>query len=96
MPILPSFFASHQWLRELRRLGSTPLVAVDFVVPDAEEVHAGHYSRPHATMIAAEAIGVILHAEDPPRLRGCCPTQDPGSCEVCQRGTYKAAQSRQS
>src|SRR5215207_7137247 len=34
MPVLPNFFASHPWLRELRRLGSTPLVAIDFVVPD--------------------------------------------------------------
>ena len=41
MPVLPNYFASHQWLRELRRLGSTPLVAIDFVVPDDEPVKAG-------------------------------------------------------
>ena len=65
MPVLPNFFASHQWLRELRRLGSTPLVAVDFVISDDQEVRAGHYSAPHTAMTAAEASGVILHADDP-------------------------------
>ncbi len=33
--------------------------------PDSEEVRVGHYSRPHATMTAAEATGVIMHADDP-------------------------------
>ena len=122
MPVLPSFFASHQWLRELRRLGSTPLVAIDFVVADDEEVRAGHYAKPHAAMTAAEAIGVILQADDPRGYEVVIPRkiearelkrtrrvpqvvgwrywpeahdQPPCSCEVCQRGTFKAAQLRQ-
>ena len=65
MPILPNFVVSHQWLRELRRLGTTPLVAIDFVIPGSEEVRAGHYSQPHATITAAEAADVIMHADDP-------------------------------
>lgn len=64
MPILPDFFASHQWLRELRRRSSEPLVAIDFVVPDEEPVRVGHYSQPHTPMTAAEASGLILHADD--------------------------------
>jgi hypothetical protein len=121
MPVLPNFFASHQWLRELRRLGSTPLVAIDFLVPDEEELRAGHYSTPHVTMTAAEAVGVILHADDPRGYEVVIPRkieagelqrtrhvpqvvgwrywpdahgQQPCSCVVCQRGTYKAAQLR--
>jgi hypothetical protein len=121
MPVLPSFFVSHQWLRELRRLGSTPLVAIDFVIPDLEAVRAGHYSQPHATMTAAEAAGVILHAEDPRGYEVLVPRKiqrtelrrtrqvpqvigwrywpdahghEPCGCEVCQRGTFKAAQLR--
>jgi hypothetical protein len=65
MPVLPDFFASHQWLRELRRLGSTPLVAIDFVIPDGEEVYAGHYSSLGAKTTAAQASAVIMRAEDP-------------------------------
>ena len=65
MPILPSFFASHQWLRELRRHRSSPLVAIDFVIPDREPVLVGHYTAAHTEMSAAEAAGVILRADDP-------------------------------
>ena len=59
------FFASHQWLRELRRRSSSPLVAVDFVIDDDELVLVGHYAKPHHEMSAAEASGLIMHAEDP-------------------------------
>jgi hypothetical protein len=65
MPVLPDFFASHQWLRELRRRSPVPLVAIGFVIADDEEVRVGHYSVPHTPMTAAEASGVILGAEDP-------------------------------
>jgi hypothetical protein len=65
MPVLPDFFASHQWLRELRRHRASPLVAVDFVVPDDEAVLAGHYSREHIATTVAEAARVIMKAEDP-------------------------------
>jgi hypothetical protein len=65
MPITPDFFASHQWLRELRRGSPSPLVAVDFVIDDDELVRVGHYSQPQAEMTAAEAAGTIMRAEDP-------------------------------
>src|SRR3954454_16456283 len=63
MPVLPQFFASHQWLRELRRRGTAPLVAIDLFMDDEEPVQAGHYNRPPVTMTAAEAAGVIMHAD---------------------------------
>jgi hypothetical protein len=65
MPVLPSFFASHQWLRELRRWKSSPLAAVDFVIADEEDLRIGHFSVTHVPMTAAAASGVIMHAEDP-------------------------------
>ena len=65
MPILPSFFASHQWLRELKRQHAGPFVAIDFVIPDGEEVLASHYSRERGRYAANEAVGVIMRAEDP-------------------------------
>jgi hypothetical protein len=64
MPVLPDFYVSHQWLRELKRWGPPPYVAIDFVVPDSEPVLVGHYNKGHADMTAAQAAGLILHAED--------------------------------
>jgi hypothetical protein len=65
MPVLPNFYVSHQWLRELRRFHDGPLIAVDFVIPDDEEVLVGHYDRELHTRTAAAAAAVIMRAEDP-------------------------------
>lgn len=65
MPVLPDFYASHQWLRELRGLRNATLVAIDFVIADDEPVLVGHYSKDHVPTTAARAIGTIMHAEDP-------------------------------
>jgi len=65
MPVLPNYYVSHEWLRELRRRGRPPRVAVDFVVPDEEPVLVGHYTRAHDEMTAAQASALIMRAEDP-------------------------------
>lgn len=65
MPVTPNFFASHQWLRELRRTSPSPLVAIDFVISDDEPVRVGHYSKEHVEMTAAEATAAIMNADDP-------------------------------
>jgi hypothetical protein len=65
MPVLPNFFVSHQWLRELRRFHAGPLVAVDFVIADEEPVLISHYNEVKRGMTASEAGGVILAADDP-------------------------------
>ena len=65
MPLLPNFYVSHQWLRELRRFHEGPLIAVDFVISDDEEVIVGHYDRERKTLTAAAAAAVIMRAEDP-------------------------------
>lgn len=64
VPVLPSYVLSHQWLRELRRGGQRLIVAVHFRIPDDEPVLVGHYSDAGTEMTAAEAVSVILHAED--------------------------------
>jgi hypothetical protein len=65
MPLLPDFYASHQWLRELRRRGQRAFVAVDFLVPDGELVLVGHYGRPHLQLPATEAAAVIRQVPSP-------------------------------
>jgi hypothetical protein len=65
-PVTPSFYASHQWLREISGRDGGPIAAVYFRLPDDEPVHVGPYAGPHPQMSAAAAIAVFLG--DPPRL----------------------------
>lgn len=67
MPALPNYYASHQWLREIRRgsHGRTPLVAIDFRLPSNEMVLVGHFSEPHVQVTISEAAGIIMSAEEP-------------------------------
>lgn len=65
MPVLPNYFASHQWLRELKRKGVRTFIAVYFRVSDDEPVLVGHYRNAHSTMPAAEAARLIMEADDP-------------------------------
>ncbi len=64
MPVTRNYFVSHQWLRELKRRGDRTFVAVHFRVPDDQVVHVGHYGRDHATVTAAEAVAVVLRADN--------------------------------
>lgn len=64
MPVLPNFFISHQWLRELKRGGQRTIVAVDFRVPSEEPVWVGHFSGAPVRMTVGKAIGVIRSAPD--------------------------------
>ncbi|HEX9936134.1 MAG TPA: hypothetical protein VGB15_03400 [Longimicrobium sp.] len=64
MPVTRNFYVSHQWLRELKRQGGGTIVGVYFRVPDDEPVEVGHYNSLHATMPAAEAVALLMAAED--------------------------------
>ena len=63
VPVTRSFFASHQWLRELKRRGQGPISAVYFRVPDDQVVWVGHYGGGHREMTAAEAVATFLGSE---------------------------------
>jgi hypothetical protein len=62
MPVGPSFFASHQWLREMKRSGQRTISAVYFRVADDEPVWTGHFEQGHTRMTAAEAAGFVSAA----------------------------------
>ena len=64
MPVTRNFYVSHQWLRELKRRGRGPVVAVYFRVPDDLVVWIGHYNRGRQQMSAAEALGFIARQEN--------------------------------
>jgi hypothetical protein len=63
LPVTRNFYVSHQWLRELKRLGGGTVVGVYFRVPDDEAVEIGHYNSRHVAMTAAEAVALMMAAE---------------------------------
>src|ERR1700722_4528395 len=64
MPVLPNFFVSHQWLRELKLNGRRTLLAVYFRIPDDEPVFVGRYNKEQTPMTAAQAAARIARASD--------------------------------
>jgi hypothetical protein len=65
VPVTRNFYASHQWLRELKRRNQGPIAAVYFRVPDEQLVWVGHYGQAHRLVTAAEAVAQFTKAEDP-------------------------------
>ncbi|MDV6330014.1 hypothetical protein [Asticcacaulis sp. 201] len=54
-PVLPDFFATHQWLHELRRRSRERICGVYFRVADTQRVYIGRFGTPHHEVSAAEA-----------------------------------------
>lgn len=65
MPVLPHFFASHQWLRELKRNGAKTLVGVYFRMNADMEIAFGRYNEPLEKALLGEAIQAFMQAETP-------------------------------
>lgn len=55
MPVVPDFWTTYQWLRELRRWHDERMVAVYFRVQDDEPVYVGRYGQQQRIMKAAAA-----------------------------------------
>jgi hypothetical protein len=64
MAIIPDYFATHQWLRELKRRGQSTIVAVDFRLRSDERAWFGHYVRPHTETTVGRAIRMLMETED--------------------------------
>jgi hypothetical protein len=64
MPVLPNYFVTHQWLRELKRSWRKNLVGIYFRLPRDERVWVGHYNQNHKELPLGRAIRVILDAKD--------------------------------
>jgi len=65
VPVTRNFYASHQWLRELKRRNQGPAAGIYFRVPDEQLVWVGHYGHTHRLVTAAEAIAQFMGADDP-------------------------------
>jgi hypothetical protein len=64
MPILPDYFATHQWLRELKRCGQRPIEALHFHLHSDEPAGVGNFSRPHIETTVGRAIGILMRLLD--------------------------------
>jgi hypothetical protein len=65
MPVLSSYVATHQWVRELQRSQRGPLSAVDVRLPDDESVLVGHYATRPEELPAARAAALLRELPDP-------------------------------
>jgi hypothetical protein len=64
MPVLPDFYITHQWLRELKRAGVKTLVGVYFRLASTEMVYAGQYGKFHKYIPLGQAIKEIIALPD--------------------------------
>ncbi|XOK60354.1 HEAT repeat domain-containing protein [Paenibacillus elgii] len=64
MPLIHDFYASHQWLRELRRFNKKNMTAVYFKLSDEESVFFGDYFQKHRRGSAGQAVKAFLDRED--------------------------------
>ena len=65
MPVLPDFYISHQWLRELKRKGARTFIGVYFKLDSKTKVYAGKYNERHRQMELGAAIKEIMALPDP-------------------------------
>jgi hypothetical protein len=65
MPVLPNFYVSHQWLRELKRNGARTFIGIYFRLDSKTLIYAGKYNEPHRQIELGVAIKEIMTLEDP-------------------------------
>jgi hypothetical protein len=65
VPVTRNFYASHQWLREMKRRNKGPIIGVYFRIPDGQPVWVGHYGQAHRWLSASEAVAQFAAADDP-------------------------------
>ena len=65
MPVIPDFYATHQWVREIKQYKSgNNIIAVYFKIPDNEIVFCGKYNGQLIKVNATEAHKKFLELDD--------------------------------
>jgi hypothetical protein len=64
-PVTQNFYASHQWVRELKRSKAGPLAGIYFRIPDEQFVWLGHYGKAHQELTASQTLNEFSKAKDP-------------------------------
>lgn len=65
MPVLPNFYASHQWLRELKLRGMRTIAGAYFRERADALVWVGTYNGEHRLLPLGHACGLIMREADP-------------------------------
>lgn len=64
MPVINDFFATHQWLREIKRFNKKNIIGVYFKIPDDELVWYGFYNEEPKQCKASIALNQFMHLEN--------------------------------
>jgi hypothetical protein len=65
MPVIPDFYATHQWVRELKQYKSgNEMIAVYFKIPDEELVFCGKYNEAITETNASETHNRFMNLDD--------------------------------
>jgi hypothetical protein len=65
MPVISDFYATHQWVREIRQYYSgNNIVAVYFKIPDDEIIFCGKYNEKRVKAKSTEAHKIFISLED--------------------------------
>jgi hypothetical protein len=64
MPVLPSYFATHQWLRELKTRGMRSLVGVHLKMRSDALVWVGRFQSEHRQVPLGHAVGLMMREPD--------------------------------
>jgi hypothetical protein len=65
MPVLPNYFVTHQWLRELKRKGMRTVSGVYVRLRSDCLVWVGRYNADHRFVPLGHAISLIMSEQDP-------------------------------
>jgi len=65
MPVIPDFYATHQWVRELKQYKSgNEIIAVYFKIPDEELVFCGKYNETIIETKASDSHNKFINLND--------------------------------
>ncbi|EMF70411.1 hypothetical protein [Leptospira interrogans] len=64
MPVIPDFWITHQWLREIKRFSNGPVIGVYFKIPDLEPVWSGNYTSKLILSSVIESTQLLLSTEN--------------------------------
>jgi len=65
MPVIPDFYATHQWVRELKQYKSgNEIIAVYFKIPDEELVFCGKYNEAIIETKASDSHNKFINLDD--------------------------------
>ena len=64
MPVIIDYFATHQWLREIKRSEKKNIIGVYFRIGSDEPVWYGYYFEKHKKSTAAEAVEAFMKTDD--------------------------------